>query len=109
MPQRRPAAIAFRAPLLLAALTSFGCAPRGTQSPAAPPSAAAPAAPSPAAAAPLRCLAPAQRPALLHAVPDPDGFPSAQCVEKARALIAQLTLQEKFGQMFQAERGTVRE
>jgi beta-glucosidase len=57
----------------------------------------------------MRCLAPEQPAALLQASADPEGFPSARCVERARALVAQMSLEEKLGQMFQAERGTVRD
>jgi len=80
--------------------------PGRSQSSAALPS---PSVPSGVPVAPQRCLLPEQPAALLQASADPGGFPSARCVEKARSLLAQMTLEEKLGQMFQAERGTVRE
>lgn len=78
------------------------CAPRpARQSIAAPP--------PPARATAPRCLAPEAPPATLRASVAAGGFPSELCVARARALVAQMTLDEKLGQMFQAERGTLQE
>src|SRR6188768_2383688 len=95
-----------RGVLFAAAVFASGCMPGRSQSSAALPS---PSVPSGVPVAPQRCLLPEQPAALLQASADPGGFPSARCVEKARSLLAQMTLEEKLGQMFQAERGTVRE
>src|SRR5689334_2190191 len=86
-------------------LACAGCGARRAQSAAVQP---VPAASASAPAAPLRCLLPEQPAALLRPAANPDGFPSARCVERARSLLAQMSLEEKLGQMFQAERGTVR-
>lgn len=37
-----------------------------------------------------------------------DRFPSAQCIERAQSLVGQMTPAEKFGQMLQPDRGTIR-
>jgi beta-glucosidase len=65
------------------------------------------AAAAPVASAPV-CLAPAQPMAKITASTD-DAFPSARCVEQAQALVGRMTAREKFGQMLQPDRGTVRD
>ncbi|MEO8179013.1 MAG: glycoside hydrolase family 3 N-terminal domain-containing protein [Deltaproteobacteria bacterium] len=92
------------AALSFCSLVLAGCARSGAPAAAEPERAFSP----PPTAAPKRCELPTQPPVLLHAASDPDGFPSARCVDKARALVAQMTLEEKLGQMLQAERGTAR-
>lgn len=57
---------------------------------------------------PLRCLSPEQPMATLQAHPE-GGYPSAQCVEQAQALVQQMTPAEKFAQMMQPEWKTVRD
>lgn len=54
-----------------------------------------------------QCLAPAEPMATLRPAQG-DGFPSAACVERARGLVAKLSRREKFGQMMQPDRGTIR-
>src|SRR5690606_21253661 len=36
------------------------------------------------------------------------GFPTQQCIDSARSLVAKMTPAQKFGQMMQPDRGTVR-
>jgi beta-glucosidase len=88
--------------LLLAACARPGTPPAATAEPERAYS------PPPTTAA-KRCELPAQPSVALQAARDPEGFPSARCVDRARALVAQMTLAEKLGQMLQAERGTVRD
>jgi beta-glucosidase len=57
----------------------------------------------------MHCLPPEQPAALLRAAPAGDGFPSARCVDRAHALVAQMTLEEKLGQMLQPDRGSARD
>jgi len=84
-----------------ALLAALACAP-----PTRPKTGVSAAAPSPAPS-PLRCLAPEAPLALLEPSSAQDGFPSAACVARARELVSQMTLDEKLGQMMQAERGTI--
>lgn len=56
----------------------------------------------------MRCLSPEQPMAKLQAHPS-GGFPSDACVERAHALVQQMTPQEKFAQMMQPEWKTVRD
>lgn len=67
-----------------------------------------PAAPPAAPARPKRCLLPEGPPATLQPSPAPNAFPSEACVSQARALVAQMTLAEKLGQMMQPDRGMLR-
>ena len=55
----------------------------------------------------MRCLLPEAPLTTLSPSSAPDGFPSAACVARSRELVAQMTLDEKFGQMMQAERATI--
>jgi beta-glucosidase len=55
----------------------------------------------------MRCLAPEAPLAVLQPSSANDGFPSPACVARARELVGQMTLDEKLGQMMQAERGTI--
>jgi beta-glucosidase len=90
--------------ILLAALPS-GCSRRQstTPVPAATPESDPVFHPA-ASAGPMRCLLPEQPLAVVRAAKDADGFPSAACIGKAQALVSQMTLQEKVGQMLQADR-----
>jgi beta-glucosidase len=90
----------FRCTLPLVAL--LGC---GAPRPAAPGAALAAAA---APTRPKRCLAPESASAALSANPAAGGFPSEACVSRARALVSQMTLLEKLGQMMQPDRGMLR-
>jgi beta-glucosidase len=56
----------------------------------------------------MRCLSPEAPAATMRASAAPDGFPSEACVNRARALVAQMTLAEKAGQMMQPDRGMLR-
>src|SRR5690606_21370638 len=56
-----------------------------------------------------RCLAPEKPMAKVAPGNAATGnVPSAACVERARAMVAKLTLRQKLGQMMQPDRGTVR-
>jgi beta-glucosidase len=55
----------------------------------------------------MRCLLPEQPLAVARAAKEPDGFPSATCLSKAQALLGNMTLLEKVGQMLQANRAQV--
>ncbi len=55
----------------------------------------------------VQCLAPEQPMAAIHAGKD-GGFPSQQCIDRARALVSKMTPAQKYGQMMQPDRGNVR-
>lgn len=54
-----------------------------------------------------QCLPPEQPMVPISADPN-GGFPSQQCIDQARALVAKMSPAQKFGQMMQPDRGTVR-
>jgi beta-glucosidase len=56
----------------------------------------------------IECLAPEQPMATITAAPG-SGFPSAECVERAKQIVAKMSPLHKYGQMFQPDRGTVRD
>lgn len=56
----------------------------------------------------MRCLLPEGPAATLQPSSDAEGFPSRDCVARARGLVAQMTLAEKAGQMMQPDRGMLR-
>ncbi len=60
-----------------------------------------------APAGPMRCLPPAQPHAVVQAAREAEGFPSKSCLARAQALLSQMTLPEKVGQMLQADRTRV--
>jgi beta-glucosidase len=85
-------------PLMLLALA---CAPR----PAARDAAASAA--QDVVQRPKRCLLP-EGPAATVQASTTGGFPSAECLSRAQALVAKMTLPEKLGQMMQPDRGMLR-
>lgn len=69
--------------------------------------------PEQSAAAPsadgARCLAPEKPMSVLSAgTEQAGGIPSAECVERARQMVAKLTLRQKLGQIMQPDRGKIR-
>jgi beta-glucosidase len=72
------------------------------------PTPAAALAPAPSVTRPKRCLLPEGPAATLRASTAAEGFPSEACLSRARALVAQMTLAEKAGQMMQPDRGMLR-
>jgi beta-glucosidase len=86
-------------------LAGAGCGTSGKPLPAAPATSSSSSAVS---ARPKRCLAPAGPSATLQPSSTPGAFPSEACVSRARALVLQMTLPEKLGQMLQPDRGMLR-
>ena len=107
--RRDDAARRFEVWALIALSLASACALRGTPRPVSPPLPASASPVSTTPRAPLRCLLPEQPSVPVHAAQDPEGFPSARCLDKARALVAEMTLEEKLGQMLQPDRTAARD
>jgi beta-glucosidase len=85
------------------ALLALGCGKHFPVSEAATPNAVAAKAPD------ARCLAPEKPMAAITGGTAATGnMPSSACVDKARQIVAKLTLRQKLGQMMQPDRGNVR-
>lgn len=87
--------------LLPLALCAGACS-RDLPQPHAPSPTARPVAPQ------LKCLAPERAMVAVTGVAEGPGVPSVACVEKAKQMVAKLTLRQKLGQMMQPDRGVVR-
>ncbi|HVZ36786.1 MAG TPA: glycoside hydrolase family 3 protein, partial [Polyangiaceae bacterium] len=97
MPAQTKRPVRAHSALFMFALT-LGCAQHGdtTQlSPAVQPA---------ALPASFQCLPPEGPMAAITPSADPDGFPSAACIDRAQGLLAQMSLGEKLGQMMQPDR-----